>query len=96
MALVGNFPQLRNLEIISVSFQEDDRPVHNVHYTWRGRLFVDLFTKGPASFPSHRFAELKPEYEELEILGTYEHHLVTAVERSLRSLTINLHDCTST
>ena len=62
----------------------------------RGRLFVDLFTKGSTGIPCHRFAELKAEYEELEILGTYDHHLVAAVGPSLKSLKVNLGDWMST
>ena len=96
VALVGNFPQLRKLEIIGTSFREDERPVPEVSHVLCGKLFVDLFTKRSMGLPSHRFAELKPEYEELEILGTYEHNLIAAVEKTLKSLKINLHDCTST
>ena len=46
--------------------------------------------------PGHRFAEPKPEYEEPETPGAHEHNLIAVMEKTLKSLKINSHDCTST
>ena len=96
VALVGYFPNLRNLSLLATSFQADDKPITHITRPVRGKLFVDLITRAAVSFPHNRFAELRPEYEELEILGAYEHRLVATVERTLKSLKINLCDCPST
>lgn len=96
VVLVGYFPNLTYLKLLGMLFQVDKRPVARVPHAWRGRLFVDLATRGPVGLPGDLFAELGPEYEELEILGAYEQRLISAVERSLKSLKVNLCNCTST
>lgn len=96
VALVGYFSNLRNLSLLATSFRMDEKPAPRIARPGRGKLFIDLATKAAVSFPHHRFADLRPEYEELEILGAYEHRLVSAVERTLKSLKIGLCGCTST
>lgn len=94
VALVGYFPNLRSLNLLATSFQVANKPGPHICHPGRGKLFVDLITRVAADFPYNRLAELRPEYEELELLGAYEHRLISAVERTLKSLKINLCDCT--
>ena len=96
VALVGYFPNLRNLNLLATSFRMDDIRVPDISHPGRGKLFIDRITSAAADFPFDRFTELRPEYEELQILGAYEHRLVAAVERTLKSLKVNLCDRTST
>ena len=94
VALVGYFPNLRNLNLLATAFQVANNPGPHTSHPGRGKLFVDLITRVSAGFPYDRLAELRPEYEELELLGAYEPRLISAVERTLKSLKINLCDCT--
>jgi hypothetical protein len=88
---VGHFPNLRNLEIIGITFQADDLPIPNTVHAGRGRLCVVLV--GGVDVLCYRFAEMKPEYNELELVGAYEHRLVAAVEQSLECLLITVCNC---
>ncbi|KAF9648099.1 hypothetical protein BDM02DRAFT_2349858 [Thelephora ganbajun] len=86
VALVGYFPNLRDLVIFETSFQVDDQPIPPLPHALRGKLSVSF---GRAmEFPIDRFVGLKLEYEELEMYGAYEACLVAAVEQSLKHLTI--------
>jgi hypothetical protein len=92
VVLIGHFPNLRNLELIDIWFQADDLPVPDAVHAGRGRLCVSLM--GDVDVLCDRLAGLKPEYNELELIGAYEHRLVAAVERSLECLSFNRCDCT--
>jgi hypothetical protein len=92
VVLIGHFPNLRNLELIDIRFQADDLPVPDAVHAGRGRLCVGLM--GDVDVLCDRLAELKAEYNELELIGAYEHQLVAAVERSLECLSFNRCDCT--
>ena len=94
VALVGYFPNLRNLKIFATSFRADGWPIPRVSSVWRGRLFIDLISRSDFNVPVDWFSELKLEYEEIEIYGSYERHLVAAVEKSLKCLKIDHCDCT--
>ena len=91
VVFVGHFPHLRNLEIIGTSLREDDLPIPKTVHAGRGSLSVDVYSAGVLC---DRFAGLKPEYDELRLIGGYDHRLVVAVERSLQSLVLAPCDCT--
>ena len=92
VALVGYFPHLRDLTVRGPRFQVDDRPVPQILHPLRGRLVVDSYLPDESmKLFVNRFPELKQEYEELEITTSFEPRLLTAVEGSLKYLT--LHRC---
>ena len=90
VALAGHFPNLRDLKIASTSFQTGDLPIPNIVHAGRGRLGVGPLHEWDLRLLCNRFAELKPEYNQLELIRVYNCPLVAAVERSLEYLTINL------
>ncbi|KAF9645589.1 hypothetical protein BDM02DRAFT_3120001 [Thelephora ganbajun] len=92
IALVGYFPNLRDLHIFRMWFRKDDRPVPCLPHALRGRLSVSFGTV--MGFPFDRLVGLKLEYEELEMDEMYEARLVAAVERTLKHLKIDPLDCT--
>ena len=95
VALLGYFPRLGHLEIRKLSFQVDGRPAPKIRHALCGRLVVALSgSSGMQPFIS-RFSGLRPQYEELVMLGLYEHRLAVAVRASLRSLKINQFKGTS-
>ncbi|KAF9643054.1 hypothetical protein BDM02DRAFT_3264250 [Thelephora ganbajun] len=87
VALVGYFPNLRDLDIFRTSFQVDNLPVPPPPHALRGRLSITSWDV--IEFPIDRLVALKLEYEEFEMYGVCETRLVTAVERSLKRLTID-------
>ncbi|KAF9645595.1 hypothetical protein BDM02DRAFT_493178 [Thelephora ganbajun] len=87
VALVGYFPNLRDLYIYEPSFQVDDRPVPPLPHPLRGRLVV--ISGRVTEFPIDRFVGLKLEYEELVMYGRYETSLVDAVGGTLKRLKID-------
>ncbi|KAF9645185.1 hypothetical protein BDM02DRAFT_3131246 [Thelephora ganbajun] len=87
IALVGYFPNLRDLDIFRTLFQVDDLPVPPLPHALRGRLSITF--RDVMAFPIDRLCGLKPEYEELEMYGACETRLVTAVEWSLKHLTVD-------
>ena len=91
VVLVGYFPNLRDLAIFETSLQADDLPISTTIHAGRGSLSVDATTAG---LFCDRFAELKPEYSELRLIGRYDRRLVAAVERSLQSLNLSRCYCT--
>ncbi|KAF9645177.1 hypothetical protein BDM02DRAFT_3120599 [Thelephora ganbajun] len=87
VALVGYFPNLRDLDIFEASFQVDGRPIPPLPRALRGKL--SMISRRVMEFPIDRFVGLKLEYEELGMHGTYETSLVTAVEGTLKRLKID-------
>ncbi|KAF9645186.1 hypothetical protein BDM02DRAFT_3189917 [Thelephora ganbajun] len=87
VALVGYFPNLRDLNIFKTLFQVDDPAVPPPPHALRGRLSITS-TNG-IGFPVDRLCGLKLEYEELGMYEACETRLVTAVGRSLKRLMID-------
>ena len=87
VVFAGHFPNLRNLAILGMSLEADVIPIPTIIHLGRGSLVVNLAT-GNMNVLCDRLAELKPEYNELRLVGGYNHGLIAAVERSLESLTL--------
>ncbi|KAF9645699.1 hypothetical protein BDM02DRAFT_3189483 [Thelephora ganbajun] len=86
VALVGYFPNLRDLAISETWFLVDDRPVPPLPCALRGRLSIT--SRKVMEFPIDRLVGLKLEYEELGMYGKCETRLVTAMGRTLKRLKI--------
>ncbi|KAF9647254.1 hypothetical protein BDM02DRAFT_3117393 [Thelephora ganbajun] len=86
VALVGYFPNLRDLSIFRTSFQVDDRPVPPLPHALRGKL--SIISRGVMECPVDRLVGLKMEYEEFWMRGRYETRVIAAVERTLKHLKI--------
>ena len=84
VTILGYFPYLRHLEIRSSAFEMDDWYTPQLPHPLRGKLFFSVLWSDIKPFVD-RLLGLKPEYEELEVFGEYEHRLVTAVESNLKS-----------
>ena len=85
-ALGGYFPNLRHLSLSATLLEMHNQPAPPVIYTLCGKLPVDRIIKEFMHVADDRLARLEPEYKGVEILGMYDHCLVTAVERSLEPL----------
>jgi len=86
--LVGYFPNLRNLEIHSMSFEAGGRPAPRLPCPLRGKLLVQWNKETDRELFLDRFPGLDLEYEELVITGEYEQRIVAAVEDNLKCLEV--------
>lgn len=86
VALIGHFPNIKDLEILWVSFETDGRPIPPPARALRGRLSTDLIERTSADIFIDRFPSLRLEYEELVIFWKFEPRLLAAVEKSLKYL----------
>lgn len=89
VALIGWFPNLKNLEIRMPWFRMEDRPVPRISHPLSGRLLVHPSPDRDMKPFADHFPGLKQEYEELAITGTYDHSLAVASRANLKSLEIN-------
>ncbi|KAF9645588.1 hypothetical protein BDM02DRAFT_3119996 [Thelephora ganbajun] len=87
VALIGYFPNLRDLNIFRSSFQVDDLPVPPPPHALRGKLSITF--RDMIGFPVDRLVGLKLEYEELEMYGGYQTRLAAAVRRKLKRLGVD-------
>lgn len=85
--LIGFFPHLRILGIHDSQIQVENRPIPQINHPLRGRLLVELNGSAMESFIDH-FLQLKQEYEELVMVGVYEHRLAALFEENLKYLGI--------
>ena len=86
VALIGHFPNIKDLEILWVSFETDGRSIPPPARALRGRLSTDLIERTSADIFIDRFPSLRLEYEELVIFWKFEPRLLAAVEKSLKYL----------
>ncbi|KAF9645195.1 hypothetical protein BDM02DRAFT_687955 [Thelephora ganbajun] len=87
VALIGYFPNLRDLHLSEMSLQVDDRPIPPLPHALRGRLSITFWDV--MGLPVDRLVGLKLEYEGLEMYGGYHTRLATAVGRKLKRLGVD-------
>ena len=95
IALIDYFPNLRNLELSSLSFEDDNRNPAPLSRPLRGKLCVYLSEEEHLIALSDWFAGLEVEYEKLVVdvgfvSGTYSRHIVTACQKTLKRLSFQL------
>ena len=98
IALVDYFPNLRNLELLSLSFEDGNINSPPLSRPLRGKLHFYLSEEEYLIALSNWFAGLEVEYEELVVdvgyvSGTYSQRIVAACQKTLKCLKFELCEC---
>ena len=98
IALIDYFPNLRNLELESLSFADDNTNPSPLSRPPRGKLCFHLCQEDYLVAFSDWFAGLDVEYDELVVdvgyvTGRYSQRIVTTCEGSLKRLKFQLREC---
>jgi len=97
IALIDYFPNLRYLELGSMSFEDTNRKTPPLSRPLRGRLSLYLSEEEHLAALSRWFAELEVEYEELMIdvgyvSGAHSQRVITACGKTLKHLKFGLRE----
>ena len=97
-SLVGYFPNLRSLAISWTLFQVDHQPVPYPSRALRGELslWVDRTHSHDVDILANRFPELKPEYEDVVLSGTFDNQslLFPIFQKTLKHLSTHRYEST--
>ena len=98
IALIDYFPNLQNLELSSLSFEDGNINPPPLSRPLRGKLFFYLSEEEHLIALSNWFTGLEVEYEELVVdvdyvSGTYSQNIVTTCQKSLKRLSFQLCEC---
>ena len=98
VALIDYFPNLRNLELQSLSFEDDNVNTPPLSRPLRGKLCFYLSEEEYLVSFSNWFTGLEVEYEELVIdvgyvSGTYSQRIATTCGKTLKHLRFQLCEC---
>ena len=98
IALIDYFPNLRDLELSSLSFEDDNINSPPLSRPLRGKLHFYLFKEESLIALSNWLAGLEVEYEELVVgvgyvSGTYSQRIVAACQKTLKRLKFESCEC---